>query len=278
MREKHSFTRLPAPRARNNENVKTSRARLLQEENATSTNQEEMRPLQYYDELRESTFPHETRDGSAMYRVNDTSRNETIRLAHIASLNPYSEMLPDGTRLFIEFLAYMEASVFLGLHHFNERSADVLPHLPDLLQECNVHMTIDIIDTLLSPLVASRTFFDLSSRQTSLSQPPVLSIAGAARSATSQPLSILAGVYDVPIVNGVSTSSALDQTENYPTFVRTVPNNSLDSLAVVTYPSQSTSETLWGHFRKRPLWFRVCKGPSRYRKRVWNDCYISSIQ
>jgi hypothetical protein len=61
----------------------------------------------------------------------------------------------------------------------------------------------------------------------------VLSNAGAAHSATSpQPLSILAGVYHV---NGVSTSSALDQTDNYPTFVCTVPNNSFDSLAVITY-------------------------------------------
>jgi hypothetical protein len=79
----------------------------------------------------------------------------------------------------------------------------------------------------------------------------VLSNAGAAHSATSpQPLSILAGVYHV---NGVSTSSALDQTDNYPTFVCTVPNNSFDSLAVITYLAL-LRVTQWCYLGRKPLW------------------------
>jgi len=37
------------------------------------------------------------------------------------------------------------------------------------------------------------------------------------------------------MLNGASTSSALDEKDTTPTFIRTVPNNKLDSLAVVTY-------------------------------------------
>jgi len=138
------------------------------------------RPLQYYDNLRESNFPYQTREGSAMYRINDTDLNETVRLAHVASLNPYSDVLPDGTREIVDLILYIEASVFLALHHFNERSSEVLPHLPDLLQNCNTYMTVDILDTLLSPLVASRKAVKLLTRESnSIKEPLPLSIAGA---------------------------------------------------------------------------------------------------
>lgn len=206
------------------------------ETNGTDEKQEPRRPLQYFDNLRNSSFPYETRQGSAMYSVRDTDRNETIRLVHVASLNPYSEMPPGDNRTLVDLVMYIDAAAFLALHHFNERSSLVLPHLPDLLQNCNAYMTIDILDTLFSPIVASREVVELlTRRQDSLTEPYPLSIAGAARSAVTQPMATLAGVFQVPIVNGVSTSSALDQKDEYPTFVRTCPNNKLDSQAVVTY-------------------------------------------
>lgn len=189
--------------------------------------------LQYWDNLRNSsTF--ETRQGSAMFRIN--TPNETVRLAHLLSIHPYSEILANGDRIPVDELAYVEASSFLAVHHFNERSPAVLPDLPELLGDCNVYLTVDIVDTILSPIVASRKALEYFVRpKGSLSKPPPISLAGATRSAVSQPLSVLAGVYHTPMVNSQSTSSVLDNKDSSPTFTRAIPTNRVDAKAVVTY-------------------------------------------
>jgi len=191
-------------------------------------------PLHYWDDLRNSSSTFETRPASSIYRVN--INNETVRLAHVIGLHPYSEILASGTRLRIDSLVHVQASVFLAMHHFNERSSAVIPDLPDILRDCNVYMTVDMLDTLLSPLEASRKLLDYYVRSEGvLSEPLPIALHGAARSAVSQSLSVLAGLYDTPQVNGVSTSSALNIKDSYPTFTRTIPTNELDSKATVTY-------------------------------------------
>jgi len=191
------------------------------------------RPLHYWDDLRNSTT-FETKHGSAVFRVKTT--DETVRLAHVLSIHPYSEMLASGERIPVDELAYVEASAFLALHHFNERNPVVLPDLPELIGDCDVYMTIDIVDTVLSPIVASRKALNYFVRpEGSLSEPRPVALAGATRSAVSQPLSVLAGVYHTPVVNSQSTSSVLDNKDSSPTFTRAIPTNRVDAKAVVTY-------------------------------------------
>jgi hypothetical protein len=105
------------------------------------------RPLGYYDDLRNSSSVryYETRPDSAVVLLNTT--NDTIRLAHVVNLNPHSEILANGKRVPLEAQLYVEASMFLGLQHFNERNPAVLPHMPDLLRDCNLYMTMDIQDS-----------------------------------------------------------------------------------------------------------------------------------
>lgn len=212
--------------------------RLIQEtedENDADGDHPEKRPLQYWDDLRNSGIPFATQQGSAMFRLTD-SNGETVRLGHVANVYPYSEILSDGTRTPNESLIYIEAGMFLALKTFNERSPTILPDLPDILGDCNIYLTIDILDTILSPIVACQKALDeLNRPEASLEEPFPLSLAGSFRSAVSQPLAILSGVYEVPHVNGQSTSSALDNKDQAPTFTRVVSTNRLDAKAYVLY-------------------------------------------
>jgi hypothetical protein len=97
---------------------------------------------------------------------------------------------------------------------------DNSPHLSETLKDCNIYPTIDILDTMLSPIVASRRVLEVLSRPSdSVQEPFPISLAGSFRSA------VLSGVYQLPHVSGQSTSSALDNKDQAPTFVRVVPSN-----------------------------------------------------
>lgn len=89
------------------------------DKNDTEEADEPTRPLSYWDDLRNSsTF--ETQSGSAVFRVNTGSK--VVRLAHVLSIHPYSEVLANGTRVPVNELVHVEAAAFLAImHHFNER-------------------------------------------------------------------------------------------------------------------------------------------------------------
>lgn len=209
-----------------------------EDENDVIDEQEEKRPLHYWDDLRTSGIPFESaEENSAMFRLTDPNKgDETVRLGHIANLYPYSEVLSDGTRIPNESLIYIEAGMYIAVKDFNERSSKILPDLPEVLRDCNVYLTLEILDTILSPIEASRNALSVLNRPPgSLQEPFPISLAGAFRSAVTQPLATLSGVYQVPHVNGQSTSSAFDNKDRAPTFVRVVPTNRLDAMAYVLY-------------------------------------------
>lgn len=126
--------------------------------------------------------------------------------------------------------------MFLAIKSFNERSASVLPDFPKILHGCNIFLTLEILDTTLSPIVASRSALSVLNRTpATLQEPYPVALAGSFRSAVTQPLAVLSGVYNVPHVNGQSTSSVLDNKSQAPTFTRVVPTNRLDAQAHVLY-------------------------------------------
>ena len=168
--------------------------------------------------------------GSAVIRVNDTHRE-----CHLASILPYSEEADNGSRQPIDFRVYYEAAGYLAMKHFNERDPRVLPHLPERLKDCNVQLSMEMRDTRFSPIYAARQLQEILRRQHSPSTPWPIALVGAARSAVSQTLSILAGVYELPQVSASSTSSALDNKASSPFFARTVPTNQGDAKATILY-------------------------------------------
>jgi hypothetical protein len=148
------------PATREHENVKTCREHLLQEARKCnrhkSRDEETTAVLWWTSRVCISLHMKCGMVRQCILLMTLATINENIWLGHIASLNPYSEMLPDGTRLFIDFPTYMEDSVFLGLHHFNVRAK--LSCVAAFAWFVTRMLMIDIINTLLSPLVASQPF------------------------------------------------------------------------------------------------------------------------
>ena len=166
---------------------------------------------------------------SAVIRVNATHRQ-----CHLSALLPFSEEV-QGVRKPIDFRVYLEAAGYLALRHFNERSPRVLLHLPERLKDCDVHLSIQMHDTRFSPIYAAQQLQEILRVQNSLSTPASFALLGAARSAVSQTLSILAGVYELPQISASSTSASLDNKDSSPFFARTVPTNKNDAKATILY-------------------------------------------
>lgn len=159
-----------------------------------------------------------------------------VRLAHLVSIMPYSEIRSDSSRIASDFRVNIEAAGFLAMQHFNQRSGEVLPHLSKRLDQCNVYFTMDMYDSFFSPIDASRQLYKILAHPSSLQAPLVpVAVVGAGRSAVSLPLSVLAGAYNVPQMNALSTSTALDNKDFSPTFMRTVPTSAVDARATVEY-------------------------------------------
>jgi len=190
----------------------------------------------------ENDLPGEIQQGSAVIRVNDTHRE-----CHLASILPSSEVTGNNIRRPIDFRVYYEAAGFLALKHFNERNPRVLPHLPERLKDCNIQLSMEMRDTRFSPIYAAQQLQEILQREHSADTPDPISLIGAARSAVSQTLSILAGVYELPQISASSTSGALDSKALSPFFARTVPTNQNDAKATVLY-LQSLGVTHMGVF------------------------------
>jgi ABC-type branched-subunit amino acid transport system substrate-binding protein len=204
---------------------------------------EKRRPLSYWDDLREETAVVAemsislTNTSSVISVMNDSTRSRSIRLAHLLSIMPSSHV-SDGKRTPTYNYIYLEAAGFLAMHHFNERTSSVLPNLPERLGSCNVYLTMDMKDSMFSPVQAARHLFNANNDVThhhSLQRPKPVSILGSYRSAVSFPLSVLSGALGIPHMNCASTSSVMDNKDQSPTFMRTVPTNAVDAEAAVLY-------------------------------------------
>ena len=192
------------------------------------------RPLDYWDSLRNSTA-YETRPGSALYRVKTDNNNETVRLGHVVAATSFS-FLDSGTRHLVDSFAHLGGAYILAIHHFNTRNSTVVPQLASIVGDCNVYLTIDVRDNILSPIVASRTALEYLERPNNvLTEPYPIAVAGAGRSAVSEPLSILAGAYGTLVISSQSTASSLDNKDKFPTFARSIPTSRIDSKAVIAY-------------------------------------------
>lgn len=162
----------------------------------------------------------QVQQGSFVVALNDTHRQ-----CHLASILPSSEEVADGGRRPIDFRVYYEAAGYLAMRHFNERNPRVLSHLPERLKECNIQLSMELRDSRFSPIYAAQHLQDILQQTHSAQTPAPISLVGAARSAVSQTLSILAGVYELPQISASSTSAALDNKVSSPFFARTVPTN-----------------------------------------------------
>jgi hypothetical protein len=129
----------------------------------------------FYDDIRyQSNTSVKTRSGSAVQLI-----NETFRMAHILS------MLPSGLQNWNSVGLSVEIAGFLAVQHFNERSGAIISDLPGRLQNCNLYLTMELLDTAASPKKAVLELVNKIPESPSLAQPSPLSILGTGSSVTS---------------------------------------------------------------------------------------------
>ena len=60
-------------------------------------------------------------------------------------------------------------------------------------------------------------------------------VFGASRSTVCQPTALITGIYNLPQISPSCTSAKLDDTTNYPRFMRSVPTDDAVAFAICNY-------------------------------------------
>lgn len=123
----------------------------------------------------------------------------------------------------------MSALGLLSAGHYNNRTGTYVQNYGDL-SGCTLKMDIQIFDApSRSPNLAVRTLLNL------LDSFNPHAVIGASSSGNSRPTSLITGVLDIPQISYWATSKSLDNTANYPRFMRTIPTDDAVAFSICTY-------------------------------------------
>lgn len=148
------------------------------------------------------------------------------------------------------FFLEMSVSAYLAWRDIEERRGDILPHLPDIMNDpnnnntCDFHWSLDMRDTQFSPRVGVTELLEATVRQqqgqdneigntssTTNVQAP-FAVAGSLFSFVTKHTTTVASGLEIPQISGASTSMDL---EGSPMFARTIPTNQEDARAAMAY-------------------------------------------
>ena len=172
-----------------------------------------------------------SREGSAVLRVDDDTRR-----MHLASLLPVTRP-QRGAFKPLESRFYYIAGGYLAMQHFNERSNLIISDLSDRLQDCDLQMSIEYRDTQFNRVGGARVLNEVLARwpNNTLQDPFPSAIVGSGRSDTSETVSTLSGMFQLPMVSPHSSAASLDDKGRFPYFARTTPSAAYDGKAAVDY-------------------------------------------
>ncbi|KAI2509762.1 G-protein coupled GABA receptor [Fragilaria crotonensis] len=160
--------------------------------------------------------------------------NETTRLAHIPIILTFAYPQEDGSFAVEPWDLYPSLGAFLAFKHFNDRNPEVLPHLPHLLEGCDIQLTTEIYDSHGSPVEAARLAIQIILEANhSIAKPDPMAIVGCTYSRENKAVAVMTGVYGVPHITPFSGSTELDNGATFPTFARIIPNDQADARLVV---------------------------------------------
>lgn len=176
--------------------------------------------LTYFDDIRNSTnttlVTVEMRPGSAVQRISNGS--SSFRLAHLLSM-----------------IATVDVPNLLAVQHFNDRSNVVVPDLEERLQDCDLYMTVDLVNGVGRPKIGVSKLLERLPSNPTLLNPRPIGIVGAGNSRTSKALAIVGGVNNLVQCSPSATSPDLDDRYNHPYFTRPIPTNLGSARAAVEY-------------------------------------------
>ena len=153
--------------------------------------------------------------------------SETMRLGHVLSIMPSVALAQLGISA--------EVAGLLAVKHFNERSGQVLPGLPRLLDDCDIHLTWKPLDSELRPMPSVQKLLQNAPLTPSLQNPYPIAVLGAASTIASESLAIIGGVRNVPQCSCCATSRDLEKKAEHPYFTRTMPSGEGKAKAMAVY-------------------------------------------
>lgn len=179
-------------------------------------------------------------DPSAVIYVNET--NTKRRQIHLLSLMPLTNFKTgNGVDSIQNTVVGYETAAYFAVKDFNERSPRILPHLPKLLEGCDLQMSMEMRNTDNSARTAINHLQDAMKNR--FTRPTARNVTnrfpvaflGERISSTSMKLATLGAVYEIPQISGTATSINLDDKARFPYFSRAIPSNEGDAEAIVEY-------------------------------------------
>ena len=166
--------------------------------------------------------------------------NTSISVCHMATLLPLSTIDPtdDDVRLPYTTLGSMQgvAALMLGLSHLNEADGSIVPEISQVKAKCpNLKFTTELLDSQLDERKAIDSVIGMVSRESPSKQPLPCAFVGSYRSAATIPTSIITGLQGYPQLAALSTSSALDDRDQFPLAGRLNPSDDGTAVAAILY-------------------------------------------
>eukprot|EP00526_Cylindrotheca_closterium_P002556 CAMPEP_0113608044 /NCGR_PEP_ID=MMETSP0017_2-20120614/3709_1 /TAXON_ID=2856 /ORGANISM="Cylindrotheca closterium" /LENGTH=924 /DNA_ID=CAMNT_0000516691 /DNA_START=764 /DNA_END=3539 /DNA_ORIENTATION=+ /assembly_acc=CAM_ASM_000147 len=145
--------------------------------------------------------------------------------------------IPDDKRQAVKFGGYQAmTAALLAIEHLNTGNGTLVEEVAGLDKRCNIKFTAEVRDTALSEIEALNHIVDLTSRLEKTELPAA--VLGAFRSAVSIATSLVTGLRGIPQISPISTSSQLDNAQQFPLFGRTVPSDDGTAVAAIKYLRQ----------------------------------------
>jgi len=197
--------------------------------------------LQLLDDIRDQTLRVET-NSDTITRVgnvdvlkfenggNKDSLDE-IAICHLVALFAFTEYRqPSNTVGCYE----SAAALALAAHHLNTGNGSIVKEVEGLNDRCNIRFTVEFQDSKLEERSAVDTVIRITDRKPVKERLPC-GFFGAERSAVSMPTSIITGLRGYPQLSGISTSSDLNDAQQYPLFGRTIPSDDLTAIPLIRH-------------------------------------------
>ena len=168
---------------------------------------------------------------------------DSLGYCHIAGLFPVSLKLPSGRTAFRDTPPGMAMTMLLALDMLNKGDGSVIPEVEGLPERCPLRFTGEVLDSALSQIHTMDQVMDLLDRTTtanvsstdSYDNVEVCAFLGAPRSAVTIPMAVVTGVRGRPQVGLTSTSTALDNKQQFPYFGRLYPSDAGVALPFLLY-------------------------------------------
>ena len=197
----------------------------------------QLSPLQEIERMRQNATTIERQGNLDVLQTSSSSTSTSI--CHLVALLPLTTLDGSATRQPFTSVRSLQgvAATLLAISHINTGNGSIIPEIAQMPQKCpQLKLSTEILDSQLDERKAIDHVIGVLERDpVTTSQPIPCSFIGAYRSAVSMPTSIITGLQGYPQFAALSTSSALDDPDQFPLAGRLNPSDDGTAVAAILY-------------------------------------------